>query len=574
VILDFASRGVPDHLVADLCVVGAGAVGIAIALEFARTRSRVVVVESGGGHAEPETERLGESELRGLRCSASVSGRARIFGGTTTLWAGQALPLGESDFERRDWIDHSGWPLSLAELLPYYRRAERLMRLPEALYDDRDWPAALPRPPVIDGARRQFSMFTATANFAEAHGAALAAAADVIVLLHANATRLIMSGDGARVEALEIRSLAGRSGRIRARRYVVCCGGIETPRLLLASRGPGSRGVGNDHDLVGRFFQEHVNVGVPVLPADRRRMARLFHGRRLGRVRYFSKLSASTELQRRERLVNVGSHVNYAREQTAAERAVKDLGDMLRSDWRDEEARRALARAVRHPGQLASAGCGRVMLRHSRSIDAACAALGLRRVPLYALQGFGAMYVLVQTETVPRRDSRVTLDWRTDALGTPRSVVDWRVGEPELRTAEVFARRLDALLRRYGLGHLNLSGFPLERDLDRLSARVGGGCHHIGTTRMSDDPREGVVDRDCRVHGVRNLFVAGSAVFPTSGWSNPTLTLLALGFRLADRLSDELGANGPGLSPAGAPALAHPAPLHHCAAAAAAGGTG
>jgi choline dehydrogenase-like flavoprotein len=185
------------------------------------------------------------------------------------------------------------------------------------------------------------------------------------------------------------------------------------------------------------------------------------------------------------------------------------------------------------------------MVRHARSLDAACAALRVRRVPLYALQGFGAMYACVQTETVPRRVSRVTLDRRADGLGMARAIVDWRVGEAELRTADVFARRLDALLRRHRLGYLDLSGVPLSRDLDRLSERVGGGCHHMGTTRMSNDPRTGVVDRDCRVHGVQNLFVAGSAVFPTSGWSNPTLTLLALGLRLADRLRRELGASTP-----------------------------
>ena len=499
-ILDFVSGEAPSEFASDLCLIGAGAVGIAIGLEFADTRARVLVIEGGGEHPEPDTQRLYESELRGLRCTTVVSGRARIFGGTTTTWAGQALPLDEGDFERREWIDHSG---------------------------------------------RRFSTFTATPNFAAAHRAALAAADNLTVLLHANATRVVMSGDGSRVDGIEIRSLIGRRGRVRARLYVICCGGVETPRLLLTSNGQGSRGVGNEHDLVGRFFQEHVNVGVPVLAADRRRMARLFHGRRLARVRYYPKLSGSTKLQRRERLVNVGSHVNYARVETVAERAVKELRGAPARDWRDEEARRALAAALRHPGRLAAAGCGRAMVRHARSLDAACAALGVRRVPLYALQGFGAMYACVQTETVPRRESRVTLDRRADGLGMARPIVDWRVGEAELRTVEVFARRLDALLRRHGLGCLDLSGFPLSRDLDRLSDRVGGGCHHMGTTRMSNDPRTGVVDRDCRVHGVQNLFVAGSAVFPTSGWSNPTLTLLALGFRLADRLRRELGATPP-----------------------------
>jgi choline dehydrogenase-like flavoprotein len=151
------------------------------------------------------------------------------------------------------------------------------------------------------------------------------------------------------------------------------------------------------------------------------------------------------------------------------------------------------------------------------------------------------MYFCVQAENVPRRDSRVTLDRRADAIGLPRAVVEWRVGDPELHTAELFARRLDALLRASRLGRLDLSAFPMPRDLDLLGNHVAGGCHHIGTTRMADHPCDGVVDAGCRVFGIENLFIAGSAVFPTSGWSNPTLALLALAYRLADRLKVELG---------------------------------
>jgi choline dehydrogenase-like flavoprotein len=136
----------------------------------------------------------------------------------------------------------------------------------------------------------------------------------------------------------------------------------------------------------------------------------------------------------------------------------------------------------------------------------------------------------------------VTLDRRVDALGMPRAIVDWRVGAPEVRTATVFADRLDALLCRAGLGRLARSELPRA---DELEGRVAGGCHHIGTTRMAADARAGVVDRDCRVFGVQNLFIAGSAVFPTSGWSNPTLTLLALGYRLADELKRELDGVAP-----------------------------
>lgn len=499
-IVDFYSADAPTEIDADLCIVGAGAAGIALALEFVGAGERVVVLESGGESFEPETQRLYDSELCGLPCVSVHEGRARRFGGTTTMWAGQALALDEIDFEARDWVPGSGWPLRASELQPYYRRAERLMCLPEAWYGERGWPRGLPVPPVTEGLTARFSTFSPTPNFATSHRAAVERAANVTVLLHANARALVTDEDGTRVRAIEIASLcSGRTGRIRARRYVICCGGVETPRLLLAS------GVGNE--LVGRYFQEHVHVNVPVLASSRRLIGRVFHGRRIGGIRHFAKLTASPALQRHEHMLNVGANVSYDPDANRAVRAIRD-GDRLG--------------ALRSPRQLAAAIYRHVVMRQKAS------------------EGFGTMYFCVQTENAPRRDSRVTLARRTDALGTPRAVVDWRVGDEELRTAEVFACRLSALLRGSGLGCLDLAGFPLPRDFELLRERVVGGCHHMGTTRMADDSRDGVVDRECRVYGVENLFVAGSAVFPTGGWSNPTLTLLALCYRLADRLKQEL----------------------------------
>ena len=440
-ILDFAYAGTPAELDADLCIVGAGAVGIAIALEFVGTRLRVVVLESGGERPEPDTQRLYDSRLLGLGPSTVHEGRARVFGGTTTMWAGQALPLDRIDFSARPWVLHSGWPISLAQLEPYYRRAERLLGVPPVSYSERSWPQGLPMPRSSEELLRRFSTFSPAPNFAASHSAALRRAGNVTVLLHANAVALCLRDDGATVQAIEIASLPGRSGRVRARRYVICCGGIETPRLLLASRSPGNDGIGNDRGLVGRFFQEHGHVKVPVVPANRRALARLFHSKRIDGIRYFAKLAASPALQRRERTLNVGANICYDADANLAVRAIKD------GDW--------LA-ATRHPRQLSAAAYRRIVLREK------------------ATEGFGPVYFCVQTETAPRRESRVTLDRRTDALGMPRAVVDWRLGSEELRTAERFAGRLDALLRTCCLGHLDLSAFPLERPFGsswRTSAR-------------------------------------------------------------------------------------------------------
>ena len=220
----------------------------------------------------------------------------------------------------------------------------------------------------------------------------------------------------------------------------------------------------------------------------------------------------------------------YDPDANVALRALKQLHAAAR-DRRPVQAARAVLTTARHPRQLTAAGYRHTVLRQKAS------------------EGFGPILLLPATEMVARRESRVTLDHRVDALGMPRAIVDWRVGRPEVRTAAVFAGRLDALLRGAALGRLALSALPRA---DELEGRVAGGCHHIGTTRMAADARGGVVDRDCRVFGVQNLFIAGSAVFPTSGWSNPTLTLLALGYRLADQLKSELG----GVAPQGRKSLA------------------
>jgi choline dehydrogenase-like flavoprotein len=530
VILDFDSPAVDASRECDLCIVGAGAAGIAIALELVGSGRRVVVLESGGRDLDPDAQRLCESDLRGLRCASVHDGRARALGGTTTMWAGQALPLDDADFAPRDWVGAAGWPVSRAELAPYYRRAERLLGVPAVSYGDGDhpgdWPAALARPPQIGGLRARFSTFSPVPSFATAHGVALAGAPDVLVLLHATASRLTMAAGGARVEAVQVRSLRGREGHVCAARYVLCCGAVETPRLLLASAS-GDEAPGAPHDLVGRFFQEHLHIKVPLVPRNRRAIGRLMHTKRIGGVRHHAKLCATRELQRSERILAAGADLTYDVDANPALGPGRELAGALRGGGSRRGALRPLLGTLRHPATLARAGYGTTVVRRKAS------------------EGFGPMYLCLQVETAPRPESRVTLGAGTDALGVPRAVVDWRVGAIELRTAEVLAHRLDAGLRAAGLGRLDLSVLPLERDLDRLGARVASGCHHAGTTRMSDDPRAGVVDRDCRVHGVADVFVAGASVFPTSGWSNPTLTLLALAYRLADRLEQELAASGP-----------------------------
>jgi choline dehydrogenase-like flavoprotein len=525
VILDFNELDAGRALTADVCIVGSGAAGISLALELIDTPYRVLLLEGGGAGPEAESQRLYDTEEPEIRFASAraEAGRARVFGGTTTLWAGQVMPLAELDFEQRDWVPESGWPFHRSLLEPYYRRAEDVMHTPHVSYDGASWPQNFSRPPNFDdGLAFKHSLLSTSRNFAAIYGSRLEAASKVTVMLHANVVHVTTTPDGSAVDRLELQSLGGATGTATADTYVLACGGIETPRLLLASNRIDSAGVANGNDLVGRYFQDHVNLLVKVRPQRRRALQSMFHTRRVGPVRYFPKVAATPEFQRDERLLAVGGEICYVPEGETAISSVKTAAQALRLKERRAELPGALARVLSRPDQLAGAAYRHLVLKQKAS------------------EGIGPMYVGFQGETAPRPDSRILLAQTRDALGMPRAIVDWRLGEPELRSTEVFCRALSVELTRLGLGELDLSIFPLPSDRAELHKVVLPGHHHLGATRMSSDPATGVVDENCRVHGISNLNVVSGSVFPSGGFSNPTLTIIALGLRLADRLKEEL----------------------------------
>jgi choline dehydrogenase-like flavoprotein len=520
-ICDFNELENQATLAADVCVIGSGAAGITIAREFLGTAYNVVLLAGGGQRHEPECQCLYESDLVGLFHQSIHDGRARVLGGTTTLWAGQALPLDEIDFERRDWVAKSGWPFSRDLLEPFYRRAERVMHVPTHTYDERSWPPPARRPPAYNPAklRPRISDFSPTPDFRLAYGAELAAAPNVRVLLNAHATSIVTSESGSAVDHVELKSLAGKIGTGKARVYIVCCGGIETARLLLASNRAEPQGLGNRHDLVGRFFQDHVHAKAAVLrPQNRKAAQALFDPFYFQGIKFAPKICSSFELQERERILNVAGDTCYDIPEDSAVEALKLI---LRAPRRrDQWGRlpRAFWHVARRPHEVVSAAYQYLVQKQTISYNR------------------GTMYLGVQCEQQPNPLSRVSLGERVDALGMRRAVLDWRLTALERRSIEVFVRTVAEEFDRLGIGTVDLSTFTLPEHPDQLDRLVHDASHHMGTARMHDDPRQGVVDRDCRVHGVGNLFIGSSAVFPTGGFSNPTLTIIALCLRMSDLL--------------------------------------
>jgi choline dehydrogenase-like flavoprotein len=243
---------------ADLCIIGAGAAGITIARAFEGSGFRVALLESGGLELEDDTQQLYDGKSVGLPYLDLTTCRLRFFGGTTNHWGGWCVPLDEADFEPRDGLPYRGWPFKKAVLDPWYAKAQEVCQLgpydytpahfgitPDKIRPPFTGPLFIPK--IFQVSKISFAVYRQE----------LEKAASVTLYLHANALGFSASDNGREIIGIPVGTLSGNRLAVRARAYVLAAGGIENARLLLAS-GNGKSGIGNEHDIVGRFFMVHL----------------------------------------------------------------------------------------------------------------------------------------------------------------------------------------------------------------------------------------------------------------------------------------------------------------------------
>jgi choline dehydrogenase-like flavoprotein len=526
---DFEDGAVID---AELCIVGAGAAGITLARQFLNTRHAVVLLESGGADYEAETQALYEGPNLGMEYYELADSRLRFFGGTTAIWGGRTVPLDEMDFEKRDWVPWSGWPIRREQLDPWYRQAHTLLELGEFEYGDalqRCLGGALPAfdPTLVRASFWRFDLQKDRFNLHRCRD--LTGAPNIRVLLHATAVHLQAGRDASALEEIRLAAPGGRRATVRARRYVLACGGIENPRLLLAANDVEPAGIGNAAGHVGRFFMEHPHGRAGrILARDPFALWNLFRRYSDAGTPVALALRPGEKLQREASTLNCALTVKLQREPELGLALNKRLYQELKHELAPDRTGRRLWRSYRD-ARAAASSLVRPLLERVR------ARLGMRRA-----------YLIVRGEQAPNPDSRVVLVNDRDALGVPRAALDWRLSPQDKRSVAAITRVLDGELRRLGVGHVEPAAWLAEERPEwpvdpTVSNHPIGGYHHMGTTRMSVRPERGVVDADCRVHGYANLYVAGSSVFPTGGWANPTLTILALALRLGTHLREQAG---------------------------------
>lgn len=514
VIRDFRSYDGDGDLVCDVCIAGAGAAGVALALSLAERNHKVVLLEAGGFDYSEADQDPYVGDVVGRPYHEISTTRLRFLGGSTNHWGGMCSHLEPHDFEKRAWVPYSGWPIGFDDLKPWYAKAHPWLELGPFDYDRARISPAGTRYLPFDERRLRHKMWHYSrppTSFGIEHRDKLEDAYGLDVLLHANLVDIELEPSGQNVARYRIATLEGKTANVHARHFVLALGGLENPRLLLNADKVRSRGIGNDWDLVGRYFMEHLNADAGEVISAEDDWAASYDSLFRDDRQYRALLMASPAVQAEREIL--GSAVGLGPLFQARERSVAyDSLHRLKMAW--------LRR--RFPDDLGA---------HITNLitDAA----GLKDALEERFDP--TVYLYTEAEQAPNPLSRVRLGGERDALGLRRLQLDWRLSEIDKRSIRELAFLIGAEFGRMQKGRVGIQPWLFD-DTPSDDDPILGGYHHMGTTRMADHPSQGVVDAHCRVFSTRNLFVAGSSVFTTGGAANPTLTIVALALRLADYL--------------------------------------
>lgn len=535
---------------AHVCIIGAGAAGITLANELDGCGFKVLLLEAGTLKTDPRLEDYYRGEAKPPHPDPTEFRRVR-FGGTTNVWGGRCVPYDPTDLEPREHIANSGWPMAYEELARYYPAA---LQYCDAGDFDFNVNGSLQTPaPTIGGFKGagadgdavvmndRIERYSLPTDFGTRHRQRIVKSENVTALLGARCVRLQRAVGSERIQAAELMDRAGRHRRVSARIFVLATGGIEVPRMLLLSD-PDGPGLGNQGDCVGRYYMCHfentlgrvVPHGAPVV-FDFERTRDGIYCRR--------QLRFTAQAMKAHRLPNMAFRLHFPSYSDATHGSAVMSAIYLAKSTLIPEYRSILAANAESPPSSNAAHLRNVLLGLPQAARFGLdwlfrIRLAQRKLPYTLVANADGTYPLeFNSEQTPLPDSRVTLTNEQDPHGLRRVSIDWRLSQDDVDAACRGFLLLRDTLARSGSCRLDIDE---ERMRDRLRRSPPLGGHHIGTARMATSVRQGVVDVNCAVFGVPNLYVASSAVFPTSGHANPTLTIVAMAVRLAKHLRQQL----------------------------------
>lgn len=486
----------------DICIVGAGAAGISMAQEWLNTKHKVILLEGGGFSYEDAMQELYAGTSTGQHYFPMKSIRLHYFGGTTGHWAGWCATFDPIDFKERDWVPHSGWPITKEDLDPYYARTQPILDLGPYEYGLEYWqhrdPSLQPLPLNSDIVWNKMWQFSPPTRFNDKYKDTIVNAPNIHLYTYANVTAINANEGVSSVTSVTVKNHAGKTHTVKARYFIIACCSVQNARLLLASNHQAPNGLGNDHDIVGRYFMEHIEIKGAELWLARPETVKLYMWQQGVQAR--AELAISEQMQRQHKILN-GTASLIPLE------VARNMQPFIQI-WTDDEA------------------------QNTKTMNE----YGSTKAALKIPEDFQAFQLFTRIEQAPNPNSRVTLDTEKDALGMPRARLHWELTGFEKRSIRKLHELIGQEVGRSANGRVQLLSYLHDTADESWPDFTSGGWHHMGTTRMSTDPKKGVVDANCKVHGISNLFMAGASCYATAAAPNPTLTLIALTLRLSDHI--------------------------------------
>lgn len=510
-----------EMLTSQVCIIGGGAAGIVLANELIDKYERVLLIDSGNVNYVQEAQELYKANSFSKPLPDPLYSRLRFLGGSTNHWQNNTSPLSPIDFEDRDWIKDSGWPISFSEVDQYYARAQQYCGVGSDGYDPSYWAKKFGKVDLFAESEVLTTGIAKSAlaptRFFAAHGEKIQLSDRVTILTNSNLTDVDF--DGQKIKSVKLISNQGQEHTVTADKFVMALGGIENARMLLTFNSKYSDKLGNQSGNVGAYFMEHPTPRAAHLFIDNEATFD-FYQMNNAQTKYVTPfISLSSKTLSEYSTCNVRMPLipqdNYTISNGISSSHI--IADALKKGDMPNDFGEHLYNVI-SDFDMVLEGIARKSF-DTKLFDHA--------------DEIGGYESAIMMEQLPHKDNRIQLSPEKDRLGIPKIDIKYKVHQQD---KDLFWRSL--LLIGQETGALSLGRLKLlkERSTRIWESQLGFSNHHMGTTRMASSPEQGVVDQNCRVFGCDNFYVAGSSVFPTGGHVPPTLSIVALSIRLAEHL--------------------------------------